>query len=72
MLKGGTCLAKAHAEFYRLSEDLDFVIPSPIDATRSERRARAAAIKNAVVQLPRSLGAFSVVAPLTSTAHLDT
>jgi predicted nucleotidyltransferase component of viral defense system len=65
VLKGGTCLAEVHAEFYRLSEDLDFVIPSPIDATRSERRTRAAAIKSAVVQLPRSLGAFSVVAPLT-------
>jgi predicted nucleotidyltransferase component of viral defense system len=26
--KGGTCLAKVHAGFYRLSEDLDFVIPS--------------------------------------------
>ena len=27
IFKGGTCLAKVHAEFYRLSEDLDFVIP---------------------------------------------
>ena len=27
VFKGGTCLAKVHGEFYRLSEDLDFVIP---------------------------------------------
>ena len=27
IFKGGTCLAKVHAGFYRLSEDLDFVIP---------------------------------------------
>ena len=35
--KGGTCLAKVHADFYRMSEDLDFVIPSPCDASRRER-----------------------------------
>ena len=29
--KGGTCLSKVHAGFYRLSEDLDFVIPMPTD-----------------------------------------
>ena len=29
VFKGGTCLAKVHANFYRLSEDLDFVIPMP-------------------------------------------
>ena len=27
VFKGGTCLAKVHGDFYRLSEDLDFVIP---------------------------------------------
>ena len=27
VFKGGTCLTKVHAGFYRLSEDLDFVIP---------------------------------------------
>ncbi|MDQ3665050.1 MAG: nucleotidyl transferase AbiEii/AbiGii toxin family protein [Acidobacteriota bacterium] len=32
IFKGGTCLAKVHADFYRLSEDLDFVISIPIDA----------------------------------------
>jgi predicted nucleotidyltransferase component of viral defense system len=34
--KGGTCLAKIHAGFYRLSEDLDFSISMPTDsASRS-------------------------------------
>jgi predicted nucleotidyltransferase component of viral defense system len=32
VFKGGTCLAKVHTAFYRLSEDLDFVIPTPVDA----------------------------------------
>ncbi len=27
VFKGGTCLAKVYAGFYRLSEDLDFMIP---------------------------------------------
>ena len=39
VFKGGTCLAKVHAGFYRLSEDLDFVIPTPHSASRSGRRA---------------------------------
>jgi predicted nucleotidyltransferase component of viral defense system len=43
VFKGGTCLAKVHAGFYRLSEDLDFVIPTPVDALRAERSRRAAA-----------------------------
>ena len=32
VFKGGTCLAKVHAELYRLSEDLDSSIPIPVDA----------------------------------------
>lgn len=64
VFKGGTCLAKVHAAFYRLSEDLDFVIPVPSNATRGERRARTASLKAAVEQLPRALPAFRVVTPL--------
>src|SRR3972149_2605129 len=48
VFKGGTCLAKVYAEFYRLSEDLDFVIPTPTDATRAGRSTRASAMKEAV------------------------
>ena len=42
VFRGGTCLAKVHAQFYRLSEDLDFVIPTSADATRADRSRRAA------------------------------
>ena len=31
--KGGTCLSKIHGGFYRLSEDLDFSIPTVLDST---------------------------------------
>ena len=65
VFKGGTCLAKVHAGFYRLSEDLDFVIPMPTDASRSDRSARMAGMKNALAALPRQRAAFRVVQPLT-------
>lgn len=45
IFKGGTCLAKVHAGFYRLSEDLDFVIPTAIGASRAERSRRAGELK---------------------------
>jgi len=65
VFKGGTCLAKVHAEFYRLSEDLDFVIPVPCDATRAERSTQAAPLKKTLTELPKQLEAFRVVEPLT-------
>jgi len=46
VFKGGTCLAKIHADFYRMSEDLDFVIPMETTCGRSERRRRAAVLKD--------------------------
>ena len=64
VFKGGTCLAKVHAEFYRLSEDLDFVIPMPCDATRAERSQRAVGLKAAVAEVVKRHEAFRVVEPL--------
>jgi predicted nucleotidyltransferase component of viral defense system len=65
IFKGGTCLAKVHAEFYRLSEDLDFVFAMDAEATRKMRSARAKALSVAVNALPRRLPVFSVTQPLT-------
>jgi predicted nucleotidyltransferase component of viral defense system len=45
VFKGGTCLSKVHAEFFRLSEDLDFSISVRPDATPSDRRQAASPIK---------------------------
>ena len=64
VFKGGTCLAKVHADFYRLSEDLDFVIPMSVNASRSERSKQATGLKEAVAALPRVLPCFRVVEPL--------
>jgi predicted nucleotidyltransferase component of viral defense system len=62
--KGGTCLAKVHGSFYRLSEDLDFSISTPPSASRAERTRRAARLKPVVGALPKRLPAFQIVEPL--------
>ncbi len=64
IFKGGTCLAKVHAGFYRLSEDLDFAIPMQVNASRAERSRAADAIKHAVACVSRRLPEFSCHAEL--------
>ena len=64
VFKGGTCLAKVHADFYRLSEDLDFTIPVPVISTRSQRSKLAAGLKKAVALLPERLPSFRLNDPL--------
>jgi predicted nucleotidyltransferase component of viral defense system len=61
IFKGGTCLAKVHADFYRLSEDLDFVISVATDASRAERRKRVERVKTAFDALADSLKGVRVV-----------
>ena len=52
VFKGGTCLAKVHAGFYRLSEDLDFAVSVPIGAGRALRRQQADVFRRALRNLP--------------------
>jgi predicted nucleotidyltransferase component of viral defense system len=62
IFKGGTCLAKVHSGFFRLSEDLDFSIPTAPDATRNDRRRAVAPVKAIVATIPkRILGIESLV-----------
>ena len=65
VFRGGTCLAKVHVGFYRLSEDLDFLIPTPVTASRAERSRRVAGLKDEVAALARELPGLRVTAPLT-------
>ncbi len=65
VFKGGTCLAKVHVGFYRLSEDLDFVIPTPVDAARAERSRRAVESKAAVAKIGEWLPGLRVITALT-------
>ncbi len=62
--KGGTLLAKVHAGFYRLSEDLDFSIATPINAKRKERSALALPFKSIIKDIPKHLP-FELANPLT-------
>lgn len=65
VFKGGTCLAKVHAGFYRLSEDLDFTISLPVDASRKLRSQAVAAAKKAVSDVADSIPAMKCAEPLT-------
>jgi len=62
--KGGTSLSKVHADFYRLSEDLDFSISTRTNAPRSQRSKRAAALKGHLAGLRKRSPCFRVVDPL--------
>lgn len=64
IFKGGTCLAKVLVDFYRLSEDLDFVIPMAVDSTRAERSCQAAPLRTAINSLPDNVLVFRVDKPL--------
>ena len=61
VFKGGTCLAKVNADLYRLSEDLHYTIPVPVDAPRKERSNWAAIVKTALNGLARAIPTFQVV-----------
>lgn len=55
IFKGGTCLAKVHCGFYRMSEDLDFTIPMSLDAKRSVRQEAMKGMKNLFSTIPKKL-----------------
>jgi len=65
VFKGGTCLAKVHAQFYRLSEDLDFAIHTPLATTRSGRSRLATPSKKAVAKLGEGQSGLRVIKELT-------
>ena len=65
VFKGGTCLSKVHAHFYRLSEDLDFVVPMPVDTPRAKRSKQAVPLKEAIAKLPDRVPFFRVLTLLT-------
>jgi len=62
--KGGTSFSKVHARFFRLSEDLDFTIHTPLDASRAARRRDSDRLKAAVAKLPLALPAFTIIEPI--------
>ena len=64
VFKGGTCLSKVHAGFYRLSEDLDFAISIQTTAHRPDRRRAVAPLKDHLEKMGERLPAVEIVSPL--------
>ena len=60
VFKGGTCLSKVHSDFYRLSEDLDLIIPVTADATRTQRRANMEPVKSIFEKLPSAVPGVTI------------
>ena len=59
IFRGGTCIGKVYADFYRLSEDLDFLIAMPPEASISVRRKRIAPLKDWVSQISEAVSVFT-------------
>lgn len=64
VFKGGTCLSKVYADFYRLSEDLDFVIPVPVVIPRNQRRE----VMNRIKEIYNKLS-FLITIPKNISLH---
>jgi predicted nucleotidyltransferase component of viral defense system len=60
IFKGGTCLSKVYADFYRLSEDLDLVIPVAVETPRNQRRSKMDPIKKVFDHLPEVIPGFEL------------
>ena len=59
IFRGGTCIGKVYADFYRLSEDLDFMIATPPEASISVRRKRMTPVKEWVEKISEELSILS-------------
>ena len=60
VFKGGTCLSKVHADFYRLSEDLDFIVPVDTVRTRPQRRAAIKPVKSLFEKLQQAVPGITI------------
>ncbi len=65
VFKGGTLLAKVHAGFYRMSEDLDFTIPMSPDVKRKERSACVKPLKEVINSISKDFEFFTINKSLT-------
>lgn len=76
VFKGGTCLSKVYTDFYRLSEDLDFAIPVPLQSSRAERRRLMEPVKALCDDIPAHCPQVAVLDPMRganqSTQYIQT
>jgi predicted nucleotidyltransferase component of viral defense system len=55
VFRGGTCLSKVYTDFSRLSEDLDFTIPSATVTHRGGRRRRIESVRKMCEEMMKGL-----------------
>ncbi|MHB8908643.1 MAG: nucleotidyl transferase AbiEii/AbiGii toxin family protein [Syntrophales bacterium] len=60
IFRGGTCIGKVYADFYRLSEDLDFMISTPPEASIPERRKRMAPVREWVKKISEKMNILTL------------
>ena len=60
IFRGGTCIGKVYADFYRLSEDLDFMISTPPEASISVRRQRMAPVREWVRKISEEMNILTL------------
>lgn len=65
VFRGGTSLSKIHADFYRLSEDLDFLLSTSPTSSRSDRSRKITPIKEWILSLEKEKSLFKVEQKLT-------
>ncbi len=66
IFKEGTSLSKVHAGFYRLSEDLDFVISVESDVSRSVRREKIEPVKRHFASIPSRCSELTIIEPFVA------
>jgi predicted nucleotidyltransferase component of viral defense system len=69
VFKGGTCLSKVHADFFRLSEDLDFGISLTPNASHGTRRKAAGPVKTHLADIAARLPFFTEEVKLIGAYH---
>ena len=67
IFRGGTCIGKVYADFYRLSEDLDFMISTPPEASIPVRRKRMAPVREWVRKISEEMNILTL--PEDFTGH---
>jgi len=60
VFKGGTCLSKVYVDFYRMSEDLDFVIPAKPEISRKDRSRLIRSIKEQLADIIETNKCFNI------------
>ena len=67
IFRGGTCIGKVYTDFYRLSEDLDFMISTPPETSISVRRQRMVPVREWVKKISGEMNILTL--PEDFTGH---